>query len=66
MHSSLFVANQHVLDGVLLVQGVIDVENGATWVTPHELHVFCLEAADQDVRAIEDFGSVALRHVHDE
>jgi hypothetical protein len=40
-------------DGVLLVQGVVDVEHGAAGVAPEVLDPFGLQAAYEDFRAIE-------------
>ena len=46
------VAHQHMLDGVLLVQGVIDVKHRAAGVAPEEFHSFGLQASNEDFRTI--------------
>jgi len=79
VHRGLLMAHQHVLDGVLLVQGVVDVQNGATGIAPDVLDVLGLQAAHEDVGTVEDFAvgggggvggcgalGVCGRHVHDE
>ena len=48
MDCSLFVANQHVLNGVLFEESVVDVQNGTTWVTPDVFDVFGLERFNED------------------
>ena len=53
MHSRLFVAHQHVLNGVLLVQRIVDVEHRTTGVAPDVLHVFGLQGLDEDFCAHE-------------
>jgi hypothetical protein len=57
MHGRLFVAHQHVLDGVLLVERVVDVQDGAAGVTPDVLDTFGLQGLD------EDFGSAELGRI---
>ncbi len=57
MDGSLFMADQNVVDAVLLVQRVVDVEHRAAWVAPEVLHAFGLKTAD------EDFGAVGLRRL---
>ena len=52
VHGGLLVAHQHVLDGVLLVQRVVDVEHRAAGVAPEVLDAFGLQAADEDFRAV--------------
>ena len=47
----LLVAHQNMLDGVLLVEGVVDVEHRPTWVTPDIFDVFGLQGLDQYFRA---------------
>jgi hypothetical protein len=47
MHSGLLVAHQHVLDGVLLVERVVNVENRAAGIAPDVLHAFGLQCLDQ-------------------
>ncbi len=42
----LFMPNQHMFDVVLGVQGVVNVQHGAAWITEHALDAFFLEAAD--------------------
>jgi len=78
MHSRLLVAHQHVLNGVLLVKRIVDVENGATRITPEVLDVLSLQGLDKDLRAHELFGcrgsvvrsgcglKLRLRNFHDE
>ena len=48
MHSSLLVTNQDVLNGVLLEESVIDVQDSTTWVTPDVLDVLGLEGFDKN------------------
>ncbi len=50
--SRLLVADQHVLDRVLLVERVVDVEDRAAGVAPEIADVFRLQAADQDLGAV--------------
>jgi hypothetical protein len=52
MHRRLFVAHQHVLDRLLLVERVVDVEHRAAGVAPEEADAFVLQAADQDLGAV--------------
>jgi hypothetical protein len=52
------MAHQHVLDGVLLVESVVDVQHRAAGITPDILHAFGLECLDEDLRAAE-FESLA-------
>jgi hypothetical protein len=40
VHGRLLMAHEHVLDGVLLVQGVVDVEHRAARVAPDVLDAF--------------------------
>ena len=54
VHRGLLVAHQHVLDGVLLVERVVDVQHRAARVAPEVLDVLGLQALD------EDFGAVRL------
>ena len=54
MNRRLLMANQHVLDGVLLVQRVVDVQHRSAGVAPEELDVFKLQASN------EYFGAVGL------
>ena len=54
MHCRLFVTHQNVLDGVLLVERVIDVQDGPTWIAPDVLDAFGLQGLDND------FGSPEL------
>ena len=42
VHCSLLMTDQHVLNGVLFVQGVVNVQNGATWVAPNVFNAFGL------------------------
>jgi hypothetical protein len=44
MHGRLFVAHQHVLDGVLLVESVVDVQDGTAGVAPDVLDVSACRA----------------------
>ena len=48
----LLVADQDVLDRVLLVERVVDVEDRAAGVAPEVADVFGLQAADQDFGAV--------------
>jgi hypothetical protein len=49
MHRSLLVAHQHVLNGVLLVQGVVNVENRAAGIAPDVLHALGLQGLDENL-----------------
>jgi hypothetical protein len=51
MNCSLFVANQHMLNGVLFKESVVDVQNGTTWITPDVFDVFSLERFDENFAA---------------
>jgi hypothetical protein len=53
MHGSLLVAHQHVLDGVLLVERVVDVEYRTAGVAPDVLDAFGLKGLDEDFRTAE-------------
>ena len=53
VHRRLFVAHQHVLDGVLFVKRVVDVQHSTTRVTPDVLHVFSLKRFDEDFCAAQ-------------
>jgi hypothetical protein len=48
MHGGLLVAHQHVLNGVLLVERVVDVEHRAAGIAPDVLHAFGLQGLDED------------------
>ena len=48
MHSGLLMAHQNVLNGVLLVESIVDVQNGTTGVSPDVLHGFSLKRFDED------------------
>jgi len=53
VHGGLLMAHQHVLDGVLLVECVVDVEHRPARVAPHVLHALGLQAAHEDFRTVE-------------
>ena len=53
MNRSLLMAHQHVKHSILLVQRVINVQDGATWVTPDVLNAFSLQRLDEDFRTAE-------------
>ena len=53
MDRRLFVADQDVLDRLLLVQRVVDVQDRAAGIAPDELDAFGLKAAHEDFRAVE-------------
>ncbi len=55
MGGGLLVADQHVLDVVLGVQGVVDVQHGAARIAEDILDAFFLEAADQNFSTREEF-----------
>jgi len=55
VHCGLLVAHQHMLNGVLLVQRVIDVENRTTGVAPDVLNVLSLKRLDEDL-GTHEFG----------
>jgi hypothetical protein len=46
VNSGLLVANQNVLDLILLEKCVIDVKNGPTRVAEYTIHLFFLQAPD--------------------
>lgn len=46
MNGGLLVANQNVLDLILLEKCVINVQNGTTGVTEHTIDLFFLQAPD--------------------
>jgi hypothetical protein len=48
MHRRLLMAHQHVLDGVLLVERVVNVQHRATGVAPDVLDAFGLQGLDED------------------
>ena len=48
MHSGLLVTNQDVLNGVLLEEGVIDVQDSTARVTPDVLDVLGLEGFNEN------------------
>jgi hypothetical protein len=64
MHRGLLMAHQHMLDGVLLVQRVVDVENRAAGVAPDVLDVSACKRLDENFSAHEVLraggGEVAL------
>src|SRR4030095_8044084 len=60
VNGGLFVAHQHVLDGVLLVERVVDVQYRAAGIAPDELDVLGLEGLDQDFGAAEVLRGDAL------
>jgi hypothetical protein len=66
VNGGLFVAHQHVLDGVLFVQRVVDVEDSAAGVAPDVLDVLGLHAADKNVRPVENFAALGVSRIHDE
>lgn len=51
MHGGLFMANQHMLNGVLLVKSVINVQHCAARVAPDEFDAFRLQGPDQNLCA---------------
>ena len=53
MHRRLFMTDQHVLNRVLLVEGVVNVQHSAAGVTPDVLDLFGLQCLDQNLRAAE-------------
>jgi hypothetical protein len=59
VHRGLLVANQDVLDRLLLVERVVDVEDGPAGVAPQVADVFRLQAANQDLGAVRLGGSGA-------
>jgi len=61
VYGRLFVAHQHVLDGVLLVERVVDVQDGAAGVAPDEPDVLGLQGLDEDFGAAQFGRAVAGR-----
>mmetsp|Transcript_75033 Transcript_75033/g.176104 ORF Transcript_75033/g.176104 Transcript_75033/m.176104 type:complete len:330 (-) Transcript_75033:4705-5694(-) len=53
MDGGLLVAHQHMLDALLLVERVVDVEHRAAGVAPEVAHPFGLQAANEDLGAVE-------------
>ena len=56
MHCGLFVAYQHVLNGVLLEESVVDVQYSTAWVTPDVLDVLGLEGFNEDFTTAQIYG----------
>jgi hypothetical protein len=50
---SLLVTDQHVLDLLLLVKGIVDVQDGPARVAENVLDTLLLQALDKDFGAIE-------------
>ncbi|MPN16094.1 hypothetical protein SDC9_163432 [bioreactor metagenome] len=46
MNGGLLMANQDVLDVLLLEKGVVNMQNGTAWVTEHIIDLFFLQAPD--------------------
>ncbi|MDT4863956.1 hypothetical protein FQZ97_986920 [compost metagenome] len=59
MHGSLLVPYQHMLDGVLLVERVVNVQHGTAGIAPDVLDTFGLEGLDEDFCAAEFLGGCA-------
>ena len=53
MNRRLFVANQHVLNRVLFEERVVNVQDGATGVTPDVLDLFGLQCFNQNLCAAQ-------------
>jgi hypothetical protein len=51
VHGSLLVSHKDVLDGVLLKNGIVDVQDGPTGVAEKVLDTFFLQAAHDNFRA---------------
>ncbi|MNV44158.1 hypothetical protein D3C71_1359070 [compost metagenome] len=49
VYGSLLMAHQHVLDGVLFVERVVDVENCTAGIAPDVLNVLSLKRLDEDL-----------------
>jgi hypothetical protein len=47
------MAHQHMLHGVLFVEGIVNVQYGTAGVTPNELHALGLKTFDEDFRAAQ-------------
>jgi hypothetical protein len=58
MHCGLFMAHQHVLNGVLLVECVVDVEHRPAGVAPQVFDAFGLQRLDQHFGAHELLGLI--------
>ena len=56
----LFVTDQHMLDMVLGVQGVIDVQHGAARITEHAFDAFFLQATDENFSTRDEFHNRSL------
>ena len=64
VHGGLLVANQHVLNGFLLVKSVVDVQHRAAGVAPDVLHALGLQRLDQNFGAaqvLRGMGRIAAR-----
>lgn len=55
MHSRLLVAHQHMLNGVLLVEGVVDVQDRTARIAPKLLDAFGLQGLDEDPEPISSW-----------
>jgi hypothetical protein len=53
MHCRLLVANQHVLDLILLEERIIYVQNGPARVTENTFDLFFLQAPDYNFRTAD-------------
>jgi hypothetical protein len=51
MDSGLLMANEDVLEFVLLEDGVVDIEDGAAGISENVFYAFLSEAADNDFGA---------------
>ena len=52
VHGRLLMAYQHVFDRVLLVEGVVDVEDGSPGIAPEELHALGMQTTNQNFRPV--------------
>ena len=75
MDGRLLMAYEDVLDGVLLVQRVVDVQHRTAGIAPEVLDAFGLKAANEDFGAVRLLGGILRlcrsgtldfrgRHVH--
>ena len=53
MNGTLFVANQNVLNGVLLVESVVNVKYSPTWIAPDVFNAFGLQSFNENLGASE-------------
>jgi hypothetical protein len=53
VYRCLFMANEDMLDLILLEKGVIDVQDGPSRVAEHTINLFFLQAPDYNFRTAD-------------